>query len=364
MPNAETTAARNDDDRSNCLTADREAMLRRIVNHCKEFQGPDLKRSLAQASLNIAIYAALIAFMLWAAMSGGWGWLILAAPFAAGMLVKLFIIQHDCGHGSFLKTKAGNDRLGLFLSLLTFTPYGFWRDSHNRHHASSGDLDRRGIGAVDTLTVDEYCALTPFNRFLYRFYRHPAVLILFGAPLYFLFLQRLPLAGPMPFATSYQGYSIAQIWRSVFGLNAGLVVFYGAFIYLFGFGATAAAFVPAVAGAAWIGTWLFFVQHQYEDAYWAKKPNWNMAEAAIFGSSHYDLPKPLRWITGNIGLHHIHHLASRIPNYRLMECFRSSEDLVALPRLTMKESLKCARLVLWDDAQRRMISFRDLRARA
>lgn len=334
------------------------AALRRIIAHCKAFQGADLRRSIGQAALALALYVALQAAMIGAARAGLWPLALLLAPAAGGVLVKIFTIQHDCGHGSYFSSRRANDALGWLVSVLTFTPYGFWRDAHNRHHAGSGDLDRRGVGGVDTLTVAEYCALSPGRRLLYRAYRHPVVMILIGAPAYFLVLQRLPLAGAMPFAATYHGLRFGQIWKSVAALNAALVVVYGGLALAFGAGAVALAVLPAVTIAAWAGAWLFFVQHQYEDAYWARKPEWTYAEAALFGSSHYHLPKPLRWLTGNIGLHHIHHLASGIPNYRLPECYRTSPDLRALPKLTLRDSVKCARLALWDEARRKMIPFR------
>ncbi len=338
--------------------------LRRIVEHCKSFQGADLKRSLSQAAVTLAIYLALAASMFALVAGGEWGIALLIAPLAGGVLVKLFTIQHDCGHGSYFKSRPANHALGFLISLLTFTPYGFWRDSHNRHHAGSGDLDRRGIGAVDTLTVEEYRALAKAERLMYRVYRHPLVLIVIGAPVYFFLLQRLPLASAPPFAKTYTGLKVSQIWKSVLLLNAALVLVYGGLAALFGAGVVALAVLPAVTIAAWAGTWLFFVQHQYEDAYWARKPEWTYAEAAIYGSSHYHLPKILRWFTGNIGLHHIHHLASGIPNYRLPECYRSSRDLLALPKMTILDSLNCARLALWDEAQRKMISFGALKVTA
>ncbi|MEZ5894004.1 MAG: fatty acid desaturase [Parvularculaceae bacterium] len=335
----------------------RAEMLRRIVQHCAKFQKVDLGRSLGQAGLSLALYAGVIAAMIASAKAGWLPLLALLTPVAGLLLVKLFTIQHDCGHGSYFNNRRANDALGFLISILTFTPYGFWRDAHNRHHASSGDLDRRGVGAVDTLTVPEYRALSRSKQIMYRVYRHPFVMIILGAPLYFFILQRLPLAGAMPFAETYQGMKLNQIWKSVVALNIALALFYGALSLAFGFGAVALVFVPVVTVAAWIGTWLFFVQHQYEDAYWASKPEWNYAEAAVFGSSHYKLPTPLRWLTGNIGLHHIHHLASRIPNYRLMECYRASEDLLALPVLTIRESIKCARLALWCPERRKMVTF-------
>ncbi|MEO1135088.1 MAG: fatty acid desaturase [Pseudomonadota bacterium] len=337
--------------------AARTEMLRRIVHHCARFQGVDLARSLGQATLSFLLYAGVITMMLAAVKTGYWPVALLLSPLAGLLLVKLFTIQHDCGHGSYFKNNRANHLLGFAISILTFTPYAFWRDAHNRHHASSGDLDRRGIGAVDTLTVDEYRELPRGKRMLYRLYRHPAVMILFGAPVYFLIMQRLPLSGPRPFAETYQGLKLKQVWKSVAALNLALVAFYGGLAWWLGAGAVALVFLPVVSVAAWAGAWLFFVQHQYEDAYWANKPNWNYAEAAVFGSSHYKLPSPLRWVTGNIGLHHIHHLASRIPNYRLMECYRASEDLLALPVMTIRDSLRCARLALWCPARRKMVSF-------
>lgn len=340
----------------------RHAALRRIADHCRAFQGADLKRSLAQAALSLALYFGLVAAALIMAARGEWGFSLLLSPLAGGVLVKIFTIQHDCGHGSYFGSRRANDALGFILSLLTFTPYGFWRDAHNRHHAGSGDLDRRGVGAVDTLTVEEYRALSGTERVMYRVYRHPLVMIVIGAPLYFLVLQRLPLAAAMPFAKTYHGLSVSQIWKSVVALDIALIAVYGAIAAAFGASAVALVVLPTVAIAAWAGSWLFFVQHQYEDAFWARKPDWSYAEAAIFGSSHYHLPKPLRWLTGNIGLHHIHHLASGIPNYRLPECYRASKDLLALPKLTILQSIDCARLALWDEAQRKMISFRQLSA--
>ncbi len=338
--------------------------LRRIVEHCKAFQGADLRRSISQATCALGLYSALVAASI-AFASNGLVWASLAvAPLAGGMLVKLFTIQHDCGHGSYFKNRRANDALGFLISILTFTPYGFWRDAHNRHHAGSGDLDRRGIGAVDTLTVEEFRALSKWERLVYRAYRHPIVMIFIGAPIYFFLLQRLPIAGAPMFAKTYSGLRVSQIWRSVVALNFALVAVYGALAFAFGAGVIALAILPAVTIAAWVGTWLFFVQHQYENAYWARKPEWTYAEAAIYGSSHYHLPKPLRWLTGNIGLHHIHHLASGIPNYRLPECYRASRDLQALPKMTMIESLNCARLALWDEAQRQMVPFRAIRVTA
>jgi len=217
------------------------------------------------------------------------------------------------------------------------------------------------MGGVDTLTVAEFRALAPWKQKLYQFYRHPIILHVFGPPFYFLLMQRLPLAGPMPYSDTYLSMKGAKIWQSVMLSNAGIVVFYSALSLVFGGLATLTVFIPVVSVAAWAGAWLFFVQHQYEDAYWEHQGEWNYNKAALFGSSHYDLPPALQWFTGNIGLHHIHHLCSLIPNYRLQECFDASEDLKQLPRLSFRESLKSPQMKLWDEDSGRMVGFSTFR---
>ncbi|MBT8471594.1 MAG: fatty acid desaturase [Marinicaulis sp.] len=338
-----------------------DAMLKRIVDHCDRFRGSALSRSLGQLTLNLFLYFALLAAIFFAFKSGAWLAVVALALPAAGMLVRLFIIQHDCGHGSYFQSKQLNHAVGWGISLLTFTPFGFWRDAHNRHHASSGNLTRRGMGGVDTLTVSEFEALSPVNKALYKFYRHPMTLLIIGPPVYFIFLQRLPSAGPMPYSKVYLGMKGARIWNSVMLLNASLLAFYGLIGFAFGFAAMLIIFGLVVSLAGIIGTWLFFIQHQYEDAYWEPQHSWNYTKAALYGSSHYDLPPLLQWFTGNIGLHHIHHLCSLIPNYKLQECYDASADLQKLPRLSFAESLGCAKLALWDESQKRLVSFASLK---
>jgi len=336
---------------------DQRALVERIATHCEKYQGGIATRSLGQAGINVGLYAALTAAMfLCLAYGVYWLFAVLVLP-AGGILTRIFTVQHDCGHGSYFKSRKANDRLGQFLSLLTFTPYGFWRDAHNRHHASSGNLSRRGVGGIDTLTVDEFRALTPLNKFFYRGYRNPLIILLIGPPLYILVMQRLPLAGGMPFAETYYPLQTRHIWRSVLALNVGLVAFYGALAFFLGLGAVALVFLLPATLAAMAGGWLFYVQHQYEDTYWHQGENWNFQEAAVLGSSYYQLPKILQWFSGNIGLHHIHHLSSLIPNYRLQECFDASEDLKSLPRMTIRDSLKSVPLALWDETERKLIPF-------
>lgn len=337
------------------------AAFSRIADHCRNYQGAVLARSLGQLFLNLILYAGLIALSYAAYRVGYWPLgLALAIP-AGGLLVRLFIIQHDCGHGAFFKNKRINHAVGWVVSILTFTPYGFWRDAHNRHHANSGNLARRGMGAVDLLTVEEYRRLSPYKKFLYQFYRHPLTLLVFGPPIYFMFMQRWPLSGPAPYTDVYVGMKGPHIWKSVMALNAGLILFYGAVAYFFGALTTLFVFMPVLSVAGIVGAWLFYVQHQYEDAYWEGKENWDHKEAALLGSSHYDLPKILQWFTGNIGLHHIHHLSSLIPNYRLQECYDASEDLKALPRMSLRESFRSPGMKLWDEARGQMVGFKDLK---
>jgi acyl-lipid omega-6 desaturase (Delta-12 desaturase) len=279
-----------------------------------------------------------------------WVTLLLAIP-AGGLLVRFFIIQHDCGHGSFLPSRFANDMLGRVMSVLTVTPYSLWRREHAIHHAGSGHLDRRGIGDIETWTVDEYLSKGRWARFRYRIYRNPFFLFLFGVPFYFLVLQRLPW---------FHGLKARDSWKSVVGLNTVMVVVYGLIAYFVGIGTLLKVVVPIVFVASAAGGWLFFIQHQFEGAHWDGPEAWDFQVAAVHGSSYYVLPKVLQWFTGNIGLHHIHHLNSMIPNYRLQECMDALPQLSTINRLTLFESFRCVRLTLWDPAARRLIGFKDL----
>ena len=323
--------------------------VQQLAAHCAGFAGPDVGRAVLQLVNTGLPFVAVIAAMLVGVHFGLWPVLLLAIP-AGGLLVRLFIIQHDCGHGSFLPSKTINDILGLLLSVLTLAPYGFWRRAHAYHHASSGHLDKRGIGDIDTLTVTEYARLPWLSRLKYRIYRHPLFLFGFGVPFYFTVLQRLPF---------WQPYAPREIWRSVVGLNAMMLAFYGTLIWLIGAKTVLIVAVPVVVIASAVGGWLFFVQHQFEEAHWDKAPDWDFQVAAFFGSSYYALPRPLQWLTGNIGLHHIHHLCSKIPNYKLQNCLDAYPELKTLNRLTLFESLKCANLTLWCEQRRRMVRFRE-----
>jgi len=278
--------------------------------------------------------------------------LVIAVP-AAGFLVRLFMIQHDCGHGSFFRQRSANDWTGRVISVLTLTPYDHWRRSHAVHHASSGNLERRGIGDIATLTVCEYLALSRWRRIGYRLYRHPLVLFGLGPAYLFLVQNRFPAGGTL---TSWRS------WLSPMATNAAIALLVVATTWLVGVRPFLFVHVPITLLAASIGVWLFYVQHQFEETFWAKAGTWTMPEAALHGSSHYDLPWVMRWFTANIGVHHVHHLCSRIPYYRLSRVLRDHPELKHVGRITLLQSLGCVRLVLWDEARWRLISFRQLRA--
>ncbi len=271
--------------------------------------------------------------------------LLMAVPTAA-LLVRLFIIQHDCGHGAMFSSRPANDWTGRLLGVVTLTPYDMWRYAHARHHASSGDLDGRGMGDITTLTVREYRQLTPLRKLAYRIYRHPLVMFVIGPAYLFIFQHRVP-TGAMR--------SERMPWASTMGTNAGILLVSGLLIWAFGWWAFLGVHLPVVVLGASIGVWLFYVQHQFEETSWEKEADWSHPEAALHGSSFYDLPAPLMWVTGNIGVHHLHHLCSRIPFYRLPEALKACPEMRDIGRLTLWQSFGCVRLALWDEDSRRLV---------
>ena len=330
--------------------------VKEIAAHCNTYKGADAGRSIFQLATTLALFFSTCALMLYALNISYWITALLVIP-ASGLLTRLFIFQHDCGHGSFFNSKAANDWVGRFLSLLTVTPYDFWRRAHNMHHATSGDLDRRSIGGIDTITVREYNEMTRRQKIIYRIYRNPFVLLILGTPFHVLVVQRVPYMYDPHFHKDYQTLSNKSCWKSIMMTNVSLVVFYGFLASIFGFGALLAVYLPIVIATSCIGGWLFFIQHQFEEAYWERHQNWERQEAALMGSSYYALPKILQWFTGNIGLHHIHHLCSSIPNYKLQACMDARPELREINRLTFRDSLKCLRFKLWDEQSSRLVGF-------
>lgn len=326
------------------------ANARDWVKILDRYREPSHARSLLELIITIGPFVSLW-ILCWAALYVGyWLSLIIALP-AAGFLVRLFMIQHDCGHGAFFRRRLANDWVGRAIGMLTLTPYGFWRRTHAVHHASSGNLDRRGTGDVTTLTVREYLDLSRWGRFCYRVYRHPVVLFGIGPAYLFIIQHRLPV-GMMR-----KGW---QPWLSTMATNVGIASLIVGTMWLVGVGPFLLVHLPITLLASSIGVWLFYIQHQFEDTFWAEASGWTLHEAALHGSSHYDLPGVLRWFTANIGMHHVHHLCSRVPYYRLPRVLRDYPELNDVGRLTLLQSFGCVRLTLWDETRRRLISFRDI----
>ena len=291
-------------------------------------------------------------FLCWLMLSNGLWWgLILTIP-AAGFLLRLFMIQHDSGHGAFFGARAVDDWIGRSIGVLTLTPYDCWRRSHAIHHATSGNLDARGVGDVITLTVAEYQARSRWGRMSYRLYRHPAVMFLLGPIWLFVFQQRLPI-GEM------RGGAIP--WTSAMATNAAIAVLVVALIWLVGWLPFLLIQLPIIFMASAAGVWLFYVQHQFEETLWTGNAEWDFERAALRGSSYYDLPAPLSWFTANIGIHHVHHISSRVPYYRLPEVLRDYPELKKVGRITVLDSLRGVKLALWDETKRKLVSFREAR---
>ena len=317
------------------------------------YRRPSFTRAGFEIAVTLLPFVAVWIAML-VAIHSGHIWLSFAmTPVAAGLLVRLFMIQHDCGHGAFTPSKAVNDWIGRAIGVLTMTPYDLWRRSHAIHHATSGNLDRRGVGDIDTLTVKEYFSRSWRARLAYRLYRHPLVMFGLGPIYVFLIQNRLPVGfmrkGAMP-------------WWSTMATNAAIVVVAALIAWGAGLGPLLLIHLPIVAVSATIGVWLFYVQHQFEETNWEHAGHWSHAEAALHGSSLYELPQPLSWFSANIGIHHVHHLSSGIPYYRLREVLQDHPALQNISRLGLIESLACVRLTLWDEDKRKLVSFREARA--
>lgn len=316
-----------------------------------KYREPSTRRSVLELAATLVPFLALWA-LAWASLSVSY-WLTFAlAVLNGGFLVRIFAIQHDCGHSSYFASRTAGDWVGRALGVLTLTPYDVWRRSHSIHHATHGNLDQRGMGDILTLTVAEYRARNRMGRFLYRLYRNPVVLFVLAPSYLFILQNRLPVG------LMNQGW---RYWTSAMGTNALLAIGIGLMLWLGGLMPVVLIFLPTSVIAATIGVWLFYVQHQFESTHWAKNDDWMMHEAALEGSSHYVLPAPLRWLTANIGIHHVHHLYSRIPFYRLTEVLRDHAELADAQRLTIWQSLQTVRLNLWDEASCRLVSFGEAR---
>jgi omega-6 fatty acid desaturase (delta-12 desaturase) len=316
-----------------------------------KYQGADVTRSLWQLGSTLTLLILSLVLMHWSLERNVWLTIALALP-TAGLIVRTFIIMHDCAHGSFLPWPRINDAVGFVTGVLTLTPFHQWRRDHALHHASSGDLDRRGHGDIVTLTVEEYEARSAWGKFTYRLFRSPLVLLGLG-PLQMIVLQRLKFRFDIATGTR----QFINVWLT----NIAIASLVTLFILTVGYKAVLLVYLPAYYLAAASGVWLFYVQHQFEEAYWAGHAEWDYATAAITGSSYLRLNPVLQWFTGNIGLHHVHHLGPRIPNYRLQRVHDENPVFNKAHQITLLDGVKALRLALWDEQARRMIPFKELR---
>ena len=313
------------------------------------YRQPNQYRALFELAVTLLPLIGLWLAMWWSLDIGYWLTLLLAIP-AAGLVVRLFMIQHDCGHGTFFGHRLANDWLGRALGIVTFTPYDYWKRNHAIHHATSGNLDRRGIGDIETLTVAEYQARSPLGRAFYRCYRNAFMMFGIGPAYLFLLQHRLP------FNQMREGW---RPWLSTMATNAGIALFVVAMAWWIGPVAFVSIHLPIILVASSMGVWLFYVQHQFENVDWRRNGEWSHPDAALAGSSYYDLPPVLRWFTANIGVHHVHHLSSRIPFYRLQHVLRDHPELKVVHRLTLRESLRGVKLSLWCESRGKLISFKE-----
>ena len=321
---------------------------------------PELLARFAKTSLPRALWqlaSSLLPFLAgWGLMAYSWvadwnyGWTLLLALPTAGFYVRLFMIQHDCGHGSFFPSSRANRWVGACLGLMTLFPFSYWKKTHAVHHATSGNLDRRLLGDIRTLTVAEYRASSWWGRVGYRLYRSMPVMLLIGPVYQFVAKHRLPIGMPWSWRPQWRSVVLNDI--ALLALAVGLGTWLGWFIFL-------AVHLPVVVIAGACGVWLFYVQHTFEGGYWVRGADWNARRAAVEGSSFYDLPSVLRWFTANIGYHHIHHLAPRIPNYHLRAAHEAMPAMAGLRRLSLRDSLASSRMKLWDEGLGLMVGYPD-----
>jgi omega-6 fatty acid desaturase (delta-12 desaturase) len=314
-----------------------------------KYQKPSAPRALWQIA-NTLVPFAFLWYVMYYTLAISWWLTVPVAVLEGAFLVRIFIIFHDCGHGSFFKSRAANDFWGFICGILTLTPYYHWRWEHSLHHATSGDLDRRGTGDVWTMTVQEYLESSRWKRFAYRLARNPIVLFVL-APFYlFMIRNRLPVAN----ANRRERNSVYSMNIAILGVAAAMSLIFGLKAYVL-----IQMTIVMVAGSA--GVWLFYVQHQFEGVYWERRDEWDYATAALQGSSFYKLPRVLQWFSGNIGFHHIHHLSPRIPNYNLEKCHNANPLFQQVKPITLFSSFKSFTFRLWDEQRRMLVGYRHLR---
>ncbi len=312
-------------------------------------QGPSTASSIWQLVNTILPFCGIL-YLMFLTLSVSYLLTLALGVLAGGLVVRIFIIQHDCGHGSFFTSRKANNRTGRLCSLFTMIPYYYWRRQHALHHSTSGNLDHRGFGDVSTRTVAEYQQMSKLERFKYRAYRNPFVFLGLGPLALYLITNR--------FAFDKVQTSKRER-RNVYVTNATVAAMFLLLGWWLGFGTLFLIAAPVLYVAALSGIWLFYIQHQFDPAYWKRQPEWNNQSSATEGSSYFKLPKVLQWFTGNIGYHHVHHLQERIPNYRLQQVYDETPELQQAHTLTIRSSLKTMFLGLWDEERERLISFRE-----
>ena len=333
---------------TNQINLSRLPSMKDLKGVVEPFSKAETQTAVRQLVVTLLLYVTGWVAMYFSLQVGYWLTLLLAIP-TAGFMIRIFIFFHDCGHNSFLPSTRANRRLGFWLGILVFTPGEQWWKSHAIHHATSGNLDRRGVGDVTTLTVDEYLKLPLLGRLGYRLFRHP--LVMFGLGPLFMFLIKHRIAYPR----FGKRETLSVVWT-----NLGILALAVGLNLLMGFQNYLLVQLPILWLGGMSGIWMFYVQHQFESSYWARHPEWEYIASAFEGASYYQLPKVLQWFTGNIGFHHIHHLSPKVPNYRLEKAYNANEILRRPLTLTIRESLRTIPLTLIDEANDRMISFRDL----
>ncbi|NTV50259.1 MAG: fatty acid desaturase [Geobacteraceae bacterium] len=317
-----------------------------------QFAKPDTRISIRQLLTTLISYLVVMGLMVLTVRHGyPYGVTLTLGVVATVLFTRIFIFFHDCTHGSFFPSPRWNRNIGYLCGILTFTSFHDWRRSHSGHHITVGDLDRRGIGDITTMTVDEYLKATPLKRIAYRLYRHPFIMFGIGPLYYFLMRNRYPSPGAKKI--DFISVICTNLALAAIVITASLTV---------GFRTYLLVQLPVLIMAATLGVWLFYNQHQYEGVYWARHEEWDPWRAAMDGSSYYQLPRLLQWATGNIGIHHIHHARPGIPNYRLQECYDAIPELRAITPLTIRKSMGSFRLNLYDEEKRQLVSFRSLKS--
>ncbi|MDH5507703.1 MAG: fatty acid desaturase [Anaerolineae bacterium] len=316
-----------------------------------KYQKPHTWKSVWQI-INTTLPYLVLWYLMYRSLAVSY-WITLGlAVITAGLHARVFIIQHDCGHNSFFKSRKANNIIGAIFGVVTLTPYAYWRKTHAMHHATSGDLDFRGPGDIDTLTVQEYLDLDWKGRLRYRLFRNPIVMFVIGPTLMFALFHRIPVKTPRAWKRERRSVYLTNLGIAAVVVAMGLLVGFKEFFLVQG---------PVIVFASTIGVWLFYVQHQFEDTYWRRHPKWDYKTAALQGSSYFKLPAVLQWFSGNIGFHHIHHLSPLIPNYKLQEAFEENEMFQEVETVTIFSSFKTIFLNLWDEESKRLVSFAHLK---